>query len=263
MESNKPGLTVEKTPYEWCLDLNIRVVDVNTWPDEMNGSSEKCYFEYLYSAEDFKAALTKVSEVKPNSTPRKTESYLEYRMYGLVPYNISSIQGAIQYGHALQEYNNMMIGLREDSYRNVYDKSPLLVAFDKWRKKDKTFIILNGGTTNDNRDSKWYGSLQQYRDLLIEKYIFFAHFKEPDLNNALSAIVFLVDERVFNRELYKDFEPTPMPWAHKGKNYTPNESELKKWNEENDRNYKNWVDKVGGESNAFLRETLKKFKLAS
>ena len=33
---------------------------------------------------------------------------LEYRMYFLVPYNLSPIQQGIQAGHALQEYNNNM-----------------------------------------------------------------------------------------------------------------------------------------------------------
>ena len=34
---------------------------------------------------------------------------LEWRMYGIVPYNISDIQKGIQFGHAVQEYNNLMI----------------------------------------------------------------------------------------------------------------------------------------------------------
>ena len=33
---------------------------------------------------------------------------LELRMYGLVPYNISPIQQAIQYGHAVVEYGQMV-----------------------------------------------------------------------------------------------------------------------------------------------------------
>ena len=34
---------------------------------------------------------------------------LEWRMYGIVPYNISDIQKGIQFGHAVQEYNNLML----------------------------------------------------------------------------------------------------------------------------------------------------------
>jgi hypothetical protein len=32
----------------------------------------------------------------------------DWRMYGLVPYNISPIQQGIQFGHAVQEYNNII-----------------------------------------------------------------------------------------------------------------------------------------------------------
>lgn len=243
---------IKKTPYEWCLDLNIRVVDVNTWPDKWFGSSERAYFEYEYGKEAFKAALTMVKEVKPNSMPRKTENYLEYRMYGLVPYNISSIQSGIQFGHAVVEY--------QQRYK---DDERLNRLYNKWAENDKTFIILNGGTTNQDIHSKWYGTLQQYRDNLLQNGIPFAQFNEPDLNDTLTAIVFLVDERVFNRELYEDYTLTPQPWSYKGRNYEPKESELKKWEEENDKNYKNWVDKIGGPGNVFLRETLKNFKLAN
>ena len=31
-----------------------------------------------------------------------------YRMYGMVPYNILEIQKGIQFGHAVQEYNNFV-----------------------------------------------------------------------------------------------------------------------------------------------------------
>jgi len=35
---------------------------------------------------------------------QKIELVSEYRMYGLVPYNISEIQKGIQFGHAVVEY---------------------------------------------------------------------------------------------------------------------------------------------------------------
>ena len=35
-------------------------------------------------------------------------SKLELRMYGFVPYNISPIQQAIQFGHAVVEYGQMI-----------------------------------------------------------------------------------------------------------------------------------------------------------
>jgi len=102
---------------------------------------------------------------------------LEKRMYGLVPYNISPIQQAIQFGHAVVEMSLDQI----DEY------------FD-WAANWKTFIILNGGTSNGNPN--FPGTMQQHLEILKENKISHAIFNEPDLNNMLSAIVFLVDERV-------------------------------------------------------------------
>lgn len=240
-----------KTPYDWCVEANIRVLDISEWPDVKFGSAEKCYFEIKYNQADFLAALNKV-KVKPNSNPRKTINYLEYRMYGLVPYNISSIQGAIQYGHALQEYNNMFID-------NINDNDNDYIGFDKWRKEDKTFIILNGGTTNENKDDKWYGTLQQSRDLLIDNRILFGEFKEPDLNNSLTAVVFLVDERVFDRETYPDYVDMPYDRFKDGKN----ENTIREWEDNNAMNRAFWVEKIGGEKNDFLRTWLRNFRLAN
>lgn len=239
-----------KSPYEWCLEANMRVLDVNEWPEAFHGSSENAYYEGEYSKEDFLKCLEKV-KVKPNSTPRKTTKFLEYRMYGLVPYNISSIQGAIQYGHALQEFNNLMWNT------NVNDE--IVTSFRKWANQDKTFIILNGGTTNEDNGSKWYGSLQQHRDLLREYGIVFAEFREPDLNDTLTAIVFLVDERVFNRELYPDYVDMPYDRYEDGKN----EETMRRWEENNQMNRAKWVEKIGGEKNDFLRTWLRSFKLAN
>ena len=113
----------------------------------------------------------------------KTKQHLEYRMVGLVPYNISPIQKGIQYGHAVVEY-----GLK-------YFKNE---DYQKWAKKDKTFIIYNGGTTNLNPETP--GKLNIHLEKLREHKIKCAEFYEPDLGDQLTAIVFLVDERVFNRD---------------------------------------------------------------
>jgi len=72
-----------------------------------------------------------------------------YRMYGLVPYNISPIQQGIQFGHAVVEY-----GISHSNSKEYY----------QWSRMDKTFIILNGGTTNTSIHN--YGSLNSYDDLL-------------------------------------------------------------------------------------------------
>ena len=54
-------------------------------------SCEESYFTELITSEEFIRRIG-LCVVKPNSTPRKTDMYLEYRMYGLVPYNLSPIQ---------------------------------------------------------------------------------------------------------------------------------------------------------------------------
>lgn len=114
-----------------------------------------------------------------------------YRMYGLVPYNLSPIQQGIQYGHAVVEYAQRSFA-RED--------------YQKWATEDKTFIILNGGTTNDRRlDGDFIGSLNRHKVTLMKEGIRIADFREPDLGDQLTAVVFLVDDRVFDRETYPDY----------------------------------------------------------
>ena len=121
-----------------------------------------------------------------------------YRMYGLVPYNLSPIQQGIQYGHAVQEYNNFMsvIGNTDETKA---DKE----AFDKWRNEDKTFIILNGGTTNSNPER--FGTLNIALMEAIDHGLKVASFREPDLGDQLTAFVFLVDDRVFDRVTWPDY----------------------------------------------------------
>jgi hypothetical protein len=157
-----------------------------------------------------------------------------YRMYGLVPYNISPIQQGIQYGHAVVEY-----GI---TYGNSQE-------YHRWSRKDKTFIILNGGTTNTNNSS--YGTLNTYDDLLGFNGIRRSKFFEPDLGDQLTAVVFLVDDRVFDRENWPDYEG-PLYADMK----TPIELHYYEWKSQFSDNEE--------ESNkiVFLREFLKKLKLA-
>ena len=109
-----------------------------------------------------------------------------YRMYGLVPYNLSPIQQGIQFGHAVVEYS-LEFGST--------------AAYQKWAREDKTFIILNGGTTNLNTP----GTLNSHEYQLEANGIQHANFFEPDLGDQLTATVFLVDDRVFDRETWPDY----------------------------------------------------------
>lgn len=123
---------------------------------------------------------------------------LEYRMYGLVPYNISDIQKGIQFGHAVVEY------------ANLYSST---TPYVEWSRYDKTFIILNGGTTNKGtnlEDGLPFGELNKHELTISKKFpdLKFAIFDEPDLGDQLTAICFLVDERVWDSEKYPDREET-------------------------------------------------------
>jgi hypothetical protein len=183
---------------------------------------------------------------------------LELRMYFFVPYNISPIQQAIQAGHAALEYVRM-VGLTEQ--------------FNDFNANWKTWIILNGGTTNERRDFEGIvmGSLNQIADDLLENDIQFSYFKEPDLNDALTAVCFICDERVFNRKDYPEFidyifDVKMYPEA-RGEVPESNYIMLKMKSREEQEQlfpeyYKEWVRFIGGLKNVFLRDLLKDKKLA-
>lgn len=120
---------------------------------------------------------------------------MEKRMYFFVPYNISPIQQAIQAGHAALEYAHQ-----------YGDSEPYIDFIENW----KTWIILNGGTTSDKYDEvngffEPRGSLNKIEEMLREKSIKYSTFREPDLNDALTAVCFICDEKVFNWEDYPDY----------------------------------------------------------
>jgi hypothetical protein len=157
-----------------------------------------------------------------------------YRMYGLVPYNISPIQQGIQFGHAVVEYGN--------SYGSSQE-------YHRWSRKDKTFIILNGGTTNTSNVN--YGSLNTYDDLLGFNGVRRSKFFEPDLGDQLTAIVFLIDDRVFDKVNWPNYDG---PFYADGK--TPMENIYYEWKMQFAETEEE-ADRI-----IFLREFLSKLKLA-
>lgn len=227
-----------KTGYDWCFGLNYRILDLSDW-DTNETFYEESYYTELITSDEFLRRI-KLCRIKVNSMPRKTPMYLEYRMYGLVPYNISPIQQAIQFGHAIVEY-----GL--DHNDEIYQK---------WARKDKTFMIYNGGTTNSNELS--FGLLNQHAVFLKENGVVTSEFYEPDLGDQLTAVVFLVDERVFNTTLYPNFIFEKLPES----NRKPSKKALTQLDERNEANYQKWVEKIGGVKNAFLREFLGPLRFA-
>lgn len=74
----------------------------------------------------------------------------------------------------------------------------------------------------------------------------------------MTAVVFLVDERVFNKTLYPDFQEEKLPYGVR----KPSKKAEIELDERNEANYQKWVEKIGGLKNAFLREFLKPLRLA-
>lgn len=184
---------------------------------------------------------------------------LELRMYGLVLYNISPIQQGIQFGHAVVEYCQ--------KFKND-------TTYNEWADKWKTFIILNGGTTNKKtsiEDGLPFGTLNKHLLTLKENNIDFAYFEEPDLGDQLTAITFIVDERVFNTKKYPDmndwiFDQTDFDFSTMDFNYKLGDISYDNFiNSEDNNNVvmaKKWLNFIGGEKNLFLRKFLKNFRLA-
>lgn len=163
---------------------------------------------------------------------------LRQRMYHLVLYNISPIQQGIQSYHAGIEY------------ALIYWKTK---EFQRWAKKDKTVIVLNGGTSNKEGKSVYdetfeitnFGSMEKHLHTLGTNDILCTPFYEPDLNNATTAIAFLADERVWDKEKYPDPERKMIG----GKEYS-------------DKIFYEDMTNLYGEDVAFLRIFLSPFRLA-
>ena len=177
---------------------------------------------------------------------------LELRMYFFVPYNLSPIQQAIQAGHAALEY----AWKYKDSlyFRNF---------ITNW----KTWIILNGGTTNEKRDfsGKPKGTLDEISDELLRNNISFSWFHEPDLNDSLTAVCFICDERVWNHEDYPDF----LNYLFKVNSYMSSQKviEIRMMDIEEvkmvyEDYYMDWVELMGGQENIFLRDLIRDKRLA-
>lgn len=112
----------------------------------------------------------------------------------LVMYNLSEKQMGIQCSHAQNEYEIL------------FGNTP---EYIRWSYNDKTVLMMDGGTSNRTGQNNYndeikLGSMEKKFILLNEIGFNVAAFYEPDLNNSTSAIAFLVDERIYNKDLYPD-----------------------------------------------------------
>ena len=155
-------MIILKTGYEWCLEGNIRVLDIADWETDW-AFYEQSYYEEKIDVTEFYRRIA-LCKVKANSTPRKTDMYLEYRMYGLVPYNLSPIQQGIQFGHAVVEYQ-----------QNVIDIKPCVDIYNKWAKKVKTPLSIKVLTELEERNEanyhKWVEKIGGQKNVFLREYL--------------------------------------------------------------------------------------------
>ena len=143
-------------------------------------------------------------------------------MYGFAIYQLTGIQAGLQFLHATDEYSIK------------YDKD---IEYHDWLKNYKTVILLDGGSTNDSTMSP--GTMQQFLTELRLAKIKHTFFREPDLNDSVTAIAFLVNELAFDRDKYPEPEklgPLNPPELLKARN--------------------DW-EKLLGKQNVFMRNFLK------
>lgn len=155
-------------------------------------------------------------------------------MYVLVLRQLNGINKGIQAAHCCLEYAN--------SFGNTED-------YKSYFNNDKTLIVLDGGTSSD---------LKEIARKLVENEINFETFNEPDINDTMTAVCFLADERVFDNENYPDYE------AWLSQNNIPmivintNPPIIQEDKSSKDA----WLSLIGGVKNQVLREVIKHKRLS-
>lgn len=112
--------------------------------------------------------------------------HLQHKFFVLLPFNISAMQCGCQAFHAGKDYFVK------------YHRTP---QFKVWNDQN-TVVFLDAGDTNNDEGTDFFGSLNQDLKTLQGIDVPVGIFYEPSLNNALTAVGFIADERVFNRKLY-------------------------------------------------------------
>ena len=152
-----------------------------------------------------------------------------YRMYCLAERHLSPVQKAIQSAHAIVEF----IG-----HTTPADEHAKALA--QWMDIDKTIIILDGGNDDEMTNNMV---------ILQDAGISFAEFREPDMGGFRTAICFLADERVFDKNTtgrsYEDYkwmaqQNPEVPWL----------------------DYSHWFDMVGGSKGEILKNIIFSKRLA-
>ena len=142
-------------------------------------------------------------------------------MYCLAERHLSSIQKAIQSAHAIVEYGQ------------TYGDTP---EYKQWADRDKTIVILDGGRSID---------LDSIVDQLRCEGWPFETFYEPDMDNFMTAIAFLVPDTVYDYEKwgrdYNDYREIEYP----GKTH-----------------YDTWLADIGGKPAEAVKSIISNLRLA-
>lgn len=220
----------------------------------INLPSDKVYYSITIGINDYfvldfdkRYPINAFNEIQLNELyvplqPKYNDDGLELRGYGIMPYNIRAIQCGIQYAHSLVEYVLDFFNTQ---------------SFQLWGKKYKTSVLLNGGTSNHsvNRysEEEYLGSMEQHLKQFQDNGITFSTFYEPDMNDMLSGIFLIVDERAFNFRKYPDY----------GFKYNKVTEKFEKedWYTNGTIPTQEWLESIGGEKNYFLRQYLSKLPL--
>lgn len=158
----------------------------------------------------------------------KVNQMHHYRMYCFVERHLSPIDKGIQSAHSIVEYAN--------KYLNT-------IEYVTWAYTDKTIILLNGGVVNDLRNICTEFTINEIK---------FASFHETDMDDMLTCISVLVDERVYDDKNYPNFEK----WCEG--------NGLSSLNTDNHyaENYQKWKNFIGGDKNVILKSLINKHHLS-
>lgn len=161
----------------------------------------------------------------------KNNDRLIYRMYCINIRHLSGVNKAVQANHSSVEY---VWKYKNEKYLEHYIN------------EDKTTIMVDGGTHQDMCD------IQQ---TLKTAGINHTYFIEPDLNNCMTAITVIADERVWDRINYKSYDEF-VDMCMIDDNLNPQLSSIRP------EYLEQWYEYIGGEKNHILIELLKNKKLS-
>lgn len=159
---------------------------------------------------------------------------LAYRTYVLVLRQLSPINKGVQAEHSSKRFVWKYKNDEEISY-----------VFDPEMPENETTIMLDGGVHQD---------MVEIKDKLESAGVKFSYFEEPDLNNCLTAITFIADERVWDRKYFKTFQEFYDYFMQ----FYGTDLQL----DTDPPTYNEWLVHIGGEKNALLIEILQNKPLA-